>query len=102
MVRVANEGGQRLTIRVPQPRRFVVRGCEDPAGIGREYRMYDKPIVALERGEGLPSASHSRAVPSQEAVRMRRLSGENTALTTLSPWASVASGARIPATEQAR
>ena len=54
--RVALEGGERLAVAVPQPRRIVRGGGQDAAAVGREHRAHDPVGVALESGERLAVA----------------------------------------------
>jgi hypothetical protein len=77
---------------VPQPRRVVVGRSQEAEAVRGEHRAVDEVGVALtvgvalEGGERLAVAVHSRAVLSSDAVRMRRPSGENTALMTAPVW----------------
>ena len=79
---MAGEDGElRARLRVPDARGLVLAGGNDAPPVGRE-RGADTTEVAgpwpEKTASGLPvSASQMRAVPSMEAVTMRRPSGEN-------------------------
>ena len=54
--------------------------------LARNTAMLTSPVGPWRVASGLPSRSHSRAVLSSEAVRMRPPSGANTALLTAPVW----------------
>ena len=66
--------------RVPHPRRVVAGGSDDATAVRTEVRGADGVLVPHGRPTGWPvSASHTRAVWSEEAVTIRRPSGLKTA-----------------------
>ena len=76
------EGGEGLAgVGVPDPRRIVGRGGDDPLAVGAERGGVDRCGVPLGRvAKVLPeSASQTRAVLSPEAVTTRLPSGLNAA-----------------------
>ena len=89
-------------LRVPQPRRLVLRRRDDALAVGAERRAPHRDFVA---SSGSPiclpvSASHTRAVLSSAAVTMRLPSALNAALYTalrdLERLADRLAGRRVP------
>jgi hypothetical protein len=82
----AIDKGLRFRESLPQQRRPVDGRGEDSVAVRREHSASERVHVATVVASGLPSRSHSRAVLSEEAVRMRPPSGANTALLTKPVW----------------
>ena len=73
--------------RVPNPRRLVRRGRDDPRAVRRERGAPDRVAMAAEDRDRLAVAtSQTRAVLSYEAVTTRAPSGEKAALWTRPSW----------------
>ena len=99
----AQDQGLAAAVGPPHPRRVVVRAGDDPGPVRAEPGRGDPPSWPRRTtGSPLPSARHTRAVLSPEAVTIRVPSGLNPAEVTPPSWPRRTRGSPLPSARHTR